>query len=89
MEIKTKYNLGDKIWIVYEANLPNNQPSGELNIYDDTITEIIMTKDGIIYVPEIGYEEVKEEDVILYNDKQKLTETIYKKMQKINERDGI
>lgn len=43
MNIKTKYNIGDRVWIVYEAII-NNQPAGEVSIYDDTICSIEIGK---------------------------------------------
>ena len=48
MNIKTKYNIGDRIWIVYEAIINNqyihDEPAGEVSIYDDTICSIEIGK---------------------------------------------
>lgn len=48
MNIKTKYNIGDRVWIVYEARISNkyihDEPAGEVSVYDDTICSIEIGK---------------------------------------------
>lgn len=81
MQINTKYEVGTHIWVV-----DINNAGGELFLYDTYIVEININKDGMIYiVDDQNYNEVKEEDIILYDDKNKLSETIYAKMMKANE----
>ena len=42
MQIKSKYDIGQRIWVVYE-----NQ--GEVSIYDDYIDEICVNNEKQIY----------------------------------------
>lgn len=48
MNIKTRYNIGDRVWIVYEARISNkyinDEPAGEVSVYDDTICSIEIGK---------------------------------------------
>ena len=39
MKVETEYNIGDKVWVVYECN-------GEVNVYSDIIDSIMVTKEG-------------------------------------------
>ena len=48
MKIETKYNIGDKVWIVYEANTPNGL-SGEVSVYDAVIESITADSEGVYY----------------------------------------
>ena len=41
MKVETEYNIGDKVWVVYECN-------GEVNVYSDIIDSIMVTEEGII-----------------------------------------
>ena len=87
MNIKTKYEIGDRIWHVYEPNTQYGL-SGEVSIYDDYICWIEINENGIFYL--LKYADIvdlKEEDVILYNDKEKLLAKIEEKMNEINERE--
>lgn len=84
MDIKTKYNIGDRIWCVYEARIKYG-PTGEVSVYDDTITGIVYDKEGITY--ETEFTEIKEEDIILYVDADKLVEKIKELMNEIHERE--
>ena len=40
MTIKTKYEIGQRVWIVYENR-------GEACVYDDEIDEIFVNDEGI------------------------------------------
>ena len=80
MKIETKYNIGDHIWIVYEGN-------GEVHVYDDYITSIFYEDSGIGYMSKILIEDIKEDDIILYEDKDKLVNTIKDLMQQIKEKE--
>ena len=61
MDIKTKYEIGQRIWVVDEHKQ-------EVHVYDDTIREIVLDEDGITYELINCWESIKEQDVILYED---------------------
>lgn len=61
MDIKTKYETGQRIWVVYEHKQ-------EVHVYDDTIREIVLDEDGITYELINCWESIKEQDIILYED---------------------
>ena len=78
MDIKTKYNLGQKIWIVYKNK-------GEVCMYCEAILDIVIDENGLVYSTEHSFGEVKEEEVILEDDKDKLFEKIKQLMKEIDE----
>lgn len=80
MEIKTKYEIGQHIWVVYE-----NQR--ELSVYDDEIVSIVIDKDEWYYTTGETYTEVNEKDIILYEDKEKLANKIESLMKEIREKE--
>lgn len=94
MEIKTKYNIGDRIWRVYEPTYYNDMTNehaltGEVAIYDIEIVNIIIYKDEINYICDDGnYTELKEEDIILYEDKEGLLKKIKEIMEVIHKREN-
>lgn len=69
MEIKTKYNIGDHVWVLYENR-------GEICVYDDYINEIVIGGEKIFYSTREALEEFKEEDVMLYEDEEILVKRI-------------
>ena len=77
LKIETKYEIGQKIWIVYEHN-------GEVCIYDTTIESISIDKDGILYFSEEGCDELREDDIILYDDTVALLNKIKNTMKEIH-----
>ena len=79
MKIETKYEIGDRIWIIYESR-------GEVCVYDDYISYITYDN-GLSYITKQSYEEVNEDDIILYNDTEKLLKRIEKLMQEIHEKE--
>ena len=79
MKIETKYNIGDKVWVVYE-----NQ--GEVCVYDTEITDIFIDKDGINYYGKEGMDYL-EDLLISYNEKDKLLERILSIINEIHERE--
>ena len=80
MQINTKYDIGTHIWIV-----DINSRGGELYVFDTYIEGISIDKAGIVYLADSeNYFEVKEEDIILYEDKDKLYEVIKTKMIEAN-----
>lgn len=78
MEIKTKYEIGQKIWIVYKNK-------GEVCMYCEPILDIVIDRNGLVYDTENSYDEIKEEDVILEDDRGKLFKKIKQLMKEIDE----
>lgn len=78
MQITTKYEIGEHIWFIYKNR-------GEVCIYDDYIVEITVDKDGIIYICKDVCEEIREEDIILYNDTINLGKRIQEIIEKMRE----
>lgn len=79
MEIKTKYNLGQHIWVVYEYR-------GEVSVYDTTIDSIDIDKDGYNYYVKEG-QDYPEEQIIPYEDTNRLVAMIKDTMNAIHERE--
>lgn len=92
MEIKTKYNIGDRVWVVYEPIINNqyhhNEPSGEVTMYDDVISSIEIHKNKMYYLLEkADCIDLEEDEVILYHETDKLLAKIQKLMHEIHERE--
>lgn len=82
MEIKTKYNIGDKIWIIYRND-------GEISMYVDTIVEISFNEDlGVMYFSDICSEEIKEDEVILEHEIDRLLSKILDLKKEIDANDN-
>ena len=81
MTIQTKYEIGQRVWIVYENK-------GEACIYDDYIEEICVNSEGIYYMLKEACIEGAEEDMILYEDTNKLVEKIKQIMEEIREKES-
>ena len=81
MTIKTKYEIGQRVWIIYE-----NQ--GEACIYDDYIDEICIGENGLYYMVKEACIDRAEEDIVLYEDTDKLVEKIKQIMQEIREKES-
>lgn len=93
MKLETKYNIGDRVWIVYESRINNqfhhDEPAGEISVYEDSIVAIEVDKDGTHYL--LKYSDcmdLEEKDIILYDETDKLINTIKELMNEINEREG-
>ena len=70
MQIKSKYEIGQRIWVVYE-----NQ--GEVSVYDDYIDEICVNNEKqIYYILKNACIDREEKDIILYEDTNRLVEKI-------------
>ena len=80
MNIKTKYEIGQHIFIVYEANK-------EVCVYDDYIRWISVDKDGLVYGLDESCNEIKEEDIILYDEDEMLIQKIKETMLQIREKE--
>lgn len=81
MTIQTKYEIGQRVWIVYENR-------GEACVYDDYIDEIFVNDEGINYMLREACIDGKEEDIILYEDTDKLVEKIKQIMEEIREKES-
>ena len=79
MEIKTKYNIGDRVWIVYEDR-------GEVSVYDTWIDSIGYDKEGLTYYTREA-NDYPEEAIILCKEKDKLLERIETIMKEIHDRE--
>lgn len=70
MKIETKFNIGERIWVVYKEK-------GEVSVYSDTISEIGINESGCLYwLKDSDCLELKEEDIISYDDTEELLERI-------------
>ena len=70
VDIKTKFNIGDKIWVV-------DSDGGVINVYSDTIESFLVNEDEIIiYCVDSDCIELRESDIVLYDDTEALIEKI-------------
>lgn len=71
MKIETKFNIGDRVWIVYENK-------GEVNVYSDEIDSMTIENSGrlLIWFKDSDAMDVYEEELIEYNNLKKLAEKI-------------
>ena len=94
MEIKTKYNIGDRVWIVKEADYFSSETNrrelaGVLEVFDDYIESIQVFKEGEIYLlRQADMLDLFEHDIILYEDKEKLLKKIEEVMKSIHDRES-
>lgn len=79
MKIESKYNIGDRVWIVYEDR-------GEVSVYDTIIDSISVEKDGLCYYTK-ECNDYLEELLIPYEDTDKLLKKIIKMMNEIHKRE--
>lgn len=75
MKIETKYNIGDHIWYMY-------MDEGEVHIFDDYIVEIAINNNDIAYICEEACSEIKQDNVVLYEDMEGLYNFIKKLLNK-------
>lgn len=80
MKIETKYNIGDRVWVVYENK-------GEVCVYDDIILYIAIEAE-VLYVTKEGTVEICEDEIILYEESDKLVTKIKEVMAEIREKEG-
>ena len=71
MKIETKFNIGDRVWIVYENR-------GEVNVYSDEIDSMTIENGGrlLIWFKDSDAMDVYEEDLIRYEDLKTLSERV-------------
>ena len=65
MNIKTKFELGEKVFIIYKED-------GMIKMYTDEVDQIVVSNDGIGYYGTVICEEFKENELVAYNDKEAL-----------------
>ncbi len=77
MKINTKYDIGQRVWIIYENR-------GEVCVFDDIISEICISESGLEYWVQISGDSILEENIILYEEYDKLKDRILKLMEDIH-----
>lgn len=72
MVIKTKYQIGQRVWLVSE-----NEPHKEVEVFSDVIDQVVIYNDGEIYyfLKELC-DDVKEDKLIPYEDTERLLQEI-------------
>lgn len=94
MQIKTKYNIGDRVWVVKEADYYNSETNkrelaGVLEVFDDYIESIQVYNEGVIYIlRQADMLDLYEHEVILYDNKKGLVKKIEEVMEIINKREN-
>lgn len=94
MQIKTKYNIGDRVWVVKEADYYNTETrkrelAGVLEVFDDYIESIQVYNEGVIYVlRQADMLDLFEHEVILYDNKKGLVKKIEEVMEVIHKREN-
>lgn len=81
MIIQTKYEIGQRVWIIYENR-------GEVCVYDDLIEEIGVDDNRIYYILENACIDISEKDIVLYDDTDELVEKIKETMQEIRKKES-
>lgn len=79
MEIKTKHNIGNHVWIVRYL-----EAHRIVQVYDANIDYITIDKEGIVYGTKEGDDAV-EDEIVPYNDLQQLSQVIMKKNNEAKE----
>lgn len=82
MKIETKFNIGERVWVVYEYN-------GELSVYSDVVDGFSIDNKGdlTVYLKDSDYFEYNEDNLILYDDTEALIEKIIDTDKQINSRE--
>lgn len=80
MVIQTKYEIGQRVWIVYENR-------SEVCVYDDYIDEVCVNENGVYYILKEACIDQTEKDIVLYEDTDKLAEKIKETMDNIREKE--
>lgn len=81
MEIKTKYEIGQRVWVIYENR-------GEVCVFDDYIDEICIGENGLYYMLKEVCIDREEESIVLYEDTDKLVEKIKQIMEEIRKKES-
>ena len=80
MNINIKYEIGQHVWVVYENNK-------EVCVYDDYIGWITI-EEGLTYGLKESCNDFAEEEIISYEETDKLADRIKQIMQEIREKEG-
>lgn len=94
MQIKTKYNIGDRVWVVKEEDYYNTETrkrelAGVLEVFDDYIESIQVYNEGVIYIlRQADMLDLFEHEVILYDNKKGLVKKIEEVMEVIHKREN-
>jgi len=81
MQINTKYEVGQHVWHIYENK-------GEVCVFDDFIGWITI-EDEMYYTLKESTVDVKEEDIILYENKFDLLKKIIEIMEDIRNKEQL
>ena len=81
MQINTKYEIGQHVWHIYENK-------GEVCVFDDFIGWITI-EDDMYYTLKESTVDVKEEDIILYEDTNTLLKKIIEIMKDIRNKEQL
>lgn len=81
MKINTKYEIGQHVWHIYENK-------GEVCVFDDFIGWITI-EDDMYYTLKESTVDVKEEDIILYEDTDTLLKKIIEIMKDIRKKEQL
>lgn len=81
MKINTKYEIGQHVWHIYENK-------GEVCVFDDFIGWITI-EDDMYYTLKESTVDVKEEDIILYEDTNTLLKKIIEIMKEIKKKEQL
>lgn len=81
MEINTKYEIDQHVWHIYENK-------GEVCVFDDFIGWITI-EDEMYYTLKESTVDVKEEDIILYEDTDTLLKKIIEIMKDIRKKEQL
>jgi len=79
MKIETKFNVGDRVWVVYEYQK-------EVSVYDTVIEEVCYNGTETYYFGKEGVD-IYEKWMVAYDDKNGLTELIEKTMNEIHNKE--
>lgn len=71
---------GTHVWVVYEYRT-------EIQVHDDWIQSFIVEEDSQYYLTRDGSMELTEDEVILYEDKERLYDVICEKMSDIRKKE--
>lgn len=74
---KINKEIGKHIWVVYVANK-------EIHVFDDYVENIVITKDELLYCPETDFSEIPADEVIGYEDTDKLLKKIVELSKELN-----
>lgn len=81
MKINTKYEIGQHVWHIYENK-------GEVCVFDDFIGWITI-EDDMYYTLKESTIDVKEEDIIIYEDTDTLLKRIIEVMKDIRNKEQL